>query len=104
MTLKDYILQELQTGRTISRLTIYQETYKFKTPSRISDLRAEGHKIADKLITTTNLMGDRVSYKVYWMPQYKDPHADGIVKSLKDQSDFFGDRMDEPNHFTEADA
>jgi hypothetical protein len=68
-SLKKYILEQLESGRTISRLSIYNETYKFKTPSCISDLRAEGHDIKDRSITKTNRLGERVNFKEYWIEQ-----------------------------------
>lgn len=59
------ILKELQAGRTVSGLKCarWSDCPSIKATSRISDLRAQGHKIFDVWVTSKN--GKR--FKQYFM-------------------------------------
>ena len=69
MTNAEYVLQELERGRTITRRDIYLEIGYFKTPTAVSQLRAEGHNITGKSIKFTNSLGNQGSYHTYVLEQ-----------------------------------
>ena len=82
MTNAEYVLQELQKGRRITRRDIYNEIGYFKTPTAVSKLRAEGHNIKGTSVKFTNILGNKGSYHSYVLEEtYESKDEDTLLQS-----------------------
>lgn len=61
-------LQEhLEAGKTITRVTAYQDLGIFELSARVKDLEAKGLVVERKPIKVTNRFDESVRVMVYWM-------------------------------------
>lgn len=83
---REAILEMLQNGEVLTRKKIDQQIGTLKGPSRISELRQEGHDIQHKTIKTKN---DR-RVNAYYIPDAIEgnlcycPHCEKLSRAVSD--------------------
>ena len=68
-TQKQRILEYLKSGRKLMRLDAWDALGVVESPSRISELRADGHQIKTKMVTVMNRYGERVRVAEWTLAQ-----------------------------------
>ena len=58
---KDIILEWLESGNSLTRLTAWEELGILEAPARISELRKEGHEIETDKVQVSNRHGHTVT-------------------------------------------
>ena len=66
-TVTDYVLEQLLSGRKITRLDIFNEIWSMTLNSRIPEIKARNIEVQDTFIERTNTRGERKSFKQYWL-------------------------------------
>ena len=69
MSQKKRILSHLESGKTLTRLSAWDELGVIEAPARISELRGEGHKIFSERKTVLNRYGESVQIAEWFMPR-----------------------------------
>lgn len=64
---RERVLAYLVSGKTLSRLNAWEELGILECPSRISELRAEGHEIKTERREITNRYGEKVKIAFWTM-------------------------------------
>lgn len=59
-TQRERLISFFDSGRTITRLTAWDELGILECPARLSEIRATGYPIITKMITVTNRYGEKV--------------------------------------------
>jgi hypothetical protein len=60
MTQKERVLEYLESGKGLTRLNSWEHLGVIETPSRISELRADGWPIKTEMITVYNRYHEKV--------------------------------------------
>lgn len=68
MSQKARILQFLQSGRVLTRFNAWEELGVFEAPSRICELRKDGHTIETSMRRIVNRFGERVRVAEWYLP------------------------------------
>ena len=69
MSQQKRILNYLEQGNELTRLNCWEQLGILEAPARISELRAEGHKIHTEMVTINNKYGEKVRIAKWTLKQ-----------------------------------
>ncbi len=67
MSQRDMLLAHLKTGRAITALEAFKRGMGMRLAARIAELREAGYVIDRRLVTLTNMAGERRRVAIYRM-------------------------------------
>jgi hypothetical protein len=67
MSQRERLQEHFLSGKTITRLTAYEDLGIFELSSRVGELEAGGCVIPRKNMTITNRWNEKVRVTLYWM-------------------------------------